>query len=77
MKEFRNYINGIAFGTTGQPNIQINDLLNFRFSDITLEKQNKIVNILENIDKKIELNNQINDNLFKIGDQLYFENFDK
>ena len=33
MKEFRNYINGIAFGTTGQPNIQINDLLNFRFSD--------------------------------------------
>lgn len=67
MKEFRNYINGIAFGTTGQPNIQINDLLNFRFSDITLEKQNKIVNILENIDKKIELNNQINDNLHNIG----------
>lgn len=77
MKEFRNYINGIAFGTTGQPNIQINDLLNFRFSDITLEKQNKIVNILENIDKKIELNNQINDNLFELGDNLYFQYFTK
>ena len=31
---FRNYINGIAFGTTGQPNIQINDLLNFKFNYI-------------------------------------------
>lgn len=70
MKEFRNYINGIAFGTTGQPNIQINDLLNFKFNNIILEKQNKIVNILENIDKKIELNNQINDNLYEISKQL-------
>ena len=70
MKEFRNYINGIAFGTTGKPNIQINDLLNFKFNNIILEKQNKIVNILENIDKKIELNNQINDNLYEISKQL-------
>lgn len=76
MKEFRNYINGIAFGTTGQPNIQINDLLNFRFSDITLEKQNKIVNILENIDKKIELNNQINDNLYELSSTLYKKWYD-
>lgn len=63
MKKFRNYIDGIAFGTTGQPNIQINDLLNFKFDYIPIEKQNKIVNILGNIDKKIEANNQINDNL--------------
>ena len=70
MKEFRNYINGIAFGTTGQPNIQINDLLNFKFNNIILEKQNKIVNILENIDRKIELNNQRNDNLYEISKQL-------
>lgn len=66
MKKFRNYIDGIAFGTTGQPNIQINDLLNFKFDYIPIEKQNKIVNILGNIDKKIELNNQINDNLFEL-----------
>lgn len=69
--KFRNYINGIAFGTTGQPNIQINDLLNFKFNDITLEKQNKIVKILSNIDEKIELNNQINDNLFNLGLAFY------
>ena len=77
MKEFRNYINGIAFGTTGQPNIQINDLLNFRFSDITLEEQNKIVNILENIDKKIELNNQINDNLLEQAITIFKDRFPK
>ena len=75
MKEFRNYINGIAFGTTGQPNIQINDLLNFKFNNIILEKQNKIVNILENIDKKIELNNQINDNLHTLIKSIYCDTF--
>ena len=73
MKEFRNYISGIAFGTTGQPNIQINDLLNFRFKNITLKKQNIIVNILSKIDEKIELNNQINDNLNDLAEQLFIE----
>lgn len=69
--KFKNYINGIAFGTTGQPNMKINDLLNFKFKYIPLEIQNKIVKILDNLDKKIELNNQINDNLLKIGIELF------
>lgn len=39
--------------------------------------QDKIVNVLRSIDKKIELNNQINDNLLEIGDILYKEYFEK
>lgn len=66
MQNFKNYISGIAFGTTGQPNIQINDLLNFKFNYLPLEIQNKIVKIISKLDKKIELNNQMNDNLLKL-----------
>ena len=65
-KDFINYIQGIAFGTTGQPNMKINDFLKFEINDISIEKQNKIANILLKIDEKIDLNNQINDNLFEL-----------
>ena len=50
---------------------------NIKINIPSLKEQEKIVKILSNIDEKIKLNNQINDNLFKLGDQLYFENFDK
>ena len=50
---------------------------NIKINIPSIKEQEKIVKILSNIDEKIKLNNQINDNLFKIGDQLYFENFDK
>jgi len=69
--KFKNYINGIAFGTTGQPNMKIKDLLKFKFNDVPLEIQNKIVKVLDHLDKKIELNNQINDNLYEISKRLY------
>lgn len=39
----------------------------------TIEMQTKIVNIIQNIDKKIELNNQINDNLLELIKTLYIE----
>lgn len=71
-KTFKDYITGIAFGTTGQPNMKIEDLLNFKFEYIPLEQQNKIAHILSNIDKKIELNNQINDNLYETQ-KCYFQ----
>ena len=66
-KEFIDYIQGIAFGTTGQPNMKINDFLKFKTNDIPIDKQNKIVKILAKIDEKIDINNQINDNLFKFA----------
>ena len=72
-KDFINYIQGIAFGTTGQPNMKINDFLKFEINDISIEKQNKIANILLKIDEKIDLNNQINDNLHDLAEQQFIK----
>lgn len=76
-QRFKNYINGIAFGTTGQPNIQINDLLNFKFNYLPLELQHKIIKVIDSLEKKIELNTKINDNLYELGDTLYKEFYSK
>ena len=38
-------------------------IMNFELEVPKLDIQNKIVKIIENIDKKIELNNKINNNL--------------
>lgn len=38
-----------------------------------MNNQNKIANILSMIDKKIELNNHINNNLYELGDAIYKE----
>lgn len=75
-QSFKNYINGIAFGTTGQPNIQINDLLNFNFNYVSNELQHKIVSVISKFDEKIILNNKINDNLLELGDTLYKKYFE-
>ncbi len=66
----------VASGTT------IPDLKHSSFYDLEiplpdLEAQHKIVNILENIDRKIELNNQINNNLHEFCKNLYKEWFIK
>ena len=41
----------------------------------TIEEQRKIANILYTIDQKIELNNQINDNLHKLIKNIYSDTF--
>lgn len=64
---FKDYINGISKGTSAQPNMQMNDLLSFQIPNIDKINQNKIVKMLSDIDKKIELNNKINNNLYDIG----------
>lgn len=43
----------------------------------TIEEQKKIANILYSIDKKIELNNQINDNLQKFGLEMITQEMKK
>jgi type I restriction enzyme S subunit len=70
-KKFKDYINGIAFGTTGQPNMKINDLLKFQFKYVPLKKQNKIAGILSKLDTKINLNNQTNYNLHELAENLF------
>lgn len=76
-QNFKNYINGIAFGTTGQPNIQINDLLNFKFNYVSIELQRKIVSVISKFDEKIILNNKINDNLLEQAITIFKDRFPK
>ena len=46
-------------------------IMNFELEVPKLDIQNKIVKIIENIDKKIELNNKINNNLFELLKQEF------
>lgn len=60
---YKNFITTISMGTSTQPNMQMNDLLNLEIPRFDRYKQDKIVKILGDIDDKIELNNEINNNL--------------
>jgi len=65
------HINSIAFGTTSQPNIQINQLLSFNILAPSLPTQTAIAEILSSFDDKIELNNKINKNLEDLTQALF------
>ena len=70
---YKNFIKTISMGTSTQPNMQMNDLLNLEVPDFDKPKQDKIVKILGKIDDKIELNNEINNNLHELCNNMYFE----
>ena len=72
---YKNFIKTISMGTSTQPNMQMNDLLNLKVPDFDKSKQDKIVEILGKIDDKIELNNEINNNLHELEKNLYKEYF--
>lgn len=67
-----NHINSIAFGTTSQPNIQINQLLDYKIK-VPKSKytQTAIAEILSSLDDKIELNNKINQELETLAQTLF------
>lgn len=48
---------------SAQPQLPKRDIQKINISDATLDRQSKIVSILQSIDSKIRLNNQINDYL--------------
>lgn len=50
-------------------------IMNFELEVPKLEIQNKVVKIIESIDKKIKLNNEINNNLHELEKNLYKEYF--
>lgn len=56
---------------SGQPSILKPDLLNLKVKVPDLSLQNQVVRVLSAIDNKIELNNRINGNLHKLGQELY------
>lgn len=67
-----NHINSIAFGTTSQPNIQINQLLDYRIKVPVLKStQTAIAEVLSSLDDKIELNNKINQELEALAQALF------
>ena len=59
------------------PQITFNELANVEIEIPNIENQIKISEILTDIDSKIEINNQTNDNLYELGDALYKEYYSK
>jgi type I restriction enzyme S subunit len=68
---FDDFIDSIAFGTSTQPNIQINSLLSFQIILPSKNEQEQIAEILSSLDSKIELNRKINKNLEKLASSLF------
>lgn len=68
---FKGFINQISGGTSTQPNVKIQHVLQFLIPDIPLEIQNKISSILETLDEKIKLNNKVISNLEQLSQTLF------
>ena len=71
----QDYIQSIAYGTSTQPNMKIKDFLNFDIIVPTLEIQDKIIAIVDKIEKKIQVNTEINNNLLEQVLTLYRNKF--
>lgn len=75
-KEFRNIAIKSMTGTSGRQRAQV-DVLKDTIMDLPeYNEQVKIAKILSSIDKKIQLNNKINNNLYEIGRAIYQEYFE-
>lgn len=72
---YKGHINGAARGTSTQPNMKIQALLDFEFSLPDLTTQTQIAQILTSLDDKIELNLQMNQTLEAIAQNIFKEWF--
>ena len=72
--EYKNWVKEIQTGST-RGNINEKMYGNMRMKLPPRDYQDKMVTILENVDKKIRLNNQINDNLYKVLNMIFQEYF--
>lgn len=70
------YIKELARGSV-QKNLYIFMLDKVKIFLPSLEEQQKMINVLEKIDKKIELNNEINNNLHDLAEQQFKEIYSK
>ena len=66
---------GNSSGSANQANISNKTIENYEFELPSLLEQNKIVNILANIDDKIELNNSLNNNLEQQAQAIFNNKF--
>lgn len=74
-KSCQDYIQSIAYGTSTQPNMKIKDFLNFKIEVLGLDLQRGIVKIIDTIERKIAINEIINDNLEQQAQALFQELF--
>lgn len=68
----RNFLVNQANGSVFK-NLKKEIVENFKIDIPEIKKQLKVVKILDNINKKIELNNETNDNLYEIAEALFSE----
>lgn len=73
-EEFQRYLTVGANGTTIK-NVPLSAIRNCEIKIPNIENQNKIANILGKLDNKILINNQTNDNLYKILEQYIKEHY--
>lgn len=74
---FERFIQSIAYGTSTQPNMQINVLLSFKISLPPLPEQKSIAAILTSFDDKIELLQAQNKTLEELAQTIFKEWFAK
>ncbi len=72
---FDKYIQSIAYGTSTQPNMQINALLSFNFLLPLLSEQRAIADILSSFDDKIKLLQEQNETLEATAQTIFHEWF--
>lgn len=60
-----------------QPKLPIYGIENFNIKLPSIDNQKRIVKLLNSIDKKIKLNNEINNNLYEISKQLLLKYLDE
>ncbi len=73
--KFKNYITGCAQGSASQASITLEDIKKYKIYLPDVNTQKYVSKILYNIDQKIELNNQISDNLHKLLKNIYHNTF--
>lgn len=70
--KYKGHIQAISGGTSTQPNMKMNALLDYEIKLPSLNEQKAIAHILSTLDDKIEVNNQINKTLENMA-QAYFD----
>ena len=75
-QDCQNFVQSIAYGTSTQPNMKIQEFLNYEFEYYNKDVQSKIVSIIDSIDKKIELNTSLNNNLEQQAFALFNNKFE-
>lgn len=62
-------------GTSGRQRVQSESVINYEFSLPDIEKQTAIVDLLDAIDQKLKINQQINKNLLKLINNIYLREY--